>query len=227
MVRVTDDTLGIDDWLIVAGLVVYIADSGLAVHAVKVGIGSKDDHLNTWMHSEAQKLYTIWITVYVVTVALIKTSVCVTLRRIAANASIATVARAPFISHYKRPTDNLKYYICYIVLFSFVEIGIGCIATSLPSLRILYKRVRGQEPQGSTGTPNANTLITIGGGKIGDSSSRGPKRVFTNPTDRGITSTHVNRGDNDWERLSDEDSDKGILVTEVRRKALPQGGDED
>ncbi|KAL9570976.1 hypothetical protein ACKAV7_005313 [Fusarium commune] len=85
MVRVTDDTFGIDDWLIVAGLVVYIADSGLAVHAVKVGIGSKDDHLNTWMHSEAQKLYIIWIAVYVVTVALIKTSVCVTLRRIAAK----------------------------------------------------------------------------------------------------------------------------------------------
>jgi hypothetical protein len=36
--------------------------------------------------------------------------------------------------------------------------------------------------------------------------------VFTNPTDRGITSTHINRGDNNWERLSDEDSDKGILV---------------
>ncbi|KAG7419613.1 hypothetical protein Forpe1208_v003415 [Fusarium oxysporum f. sp. rapae] len=85
MVRVTDDTFGIDDWLIFAGLVVYIADSGLAVHAVKVGIGSKDDHLNTWMHSEAQKLYIIWIAVYVVTVALIKTSVCVTLRRIAAK----------------------------------------------------------------------------------------------------------------------------------------------
>ncbi|EXM17944.1 hypothetical protein RAB80_005470 [Fusarium oxysporum f. sp. vasinfectum] len=316
MVRMTDDTFGIDDWLIVAGLVVYIADSGLAVHAVKVGIGSNDDHLNTWMQSEAQKFYIIGITVYVVAVALIKTSVCVTLRRIAAKsvpliqyaiwglfaltwasfcvtffgiltfcrpvegnwntalvlegkatcattetligishtntatsivtdvgcivlpgillwktqmtiraklqvlcllslasvASIATIARAPFISHYKRPTDNLKYYIGYIVLFSCVEIGIGCIAASLPSLRILYKRVRGQESQGSTGTPNANTLITIGGGKIGDSSSRGSKRVFTNPTDRGITSTHVNRGDNNWERLSDEDSDKGILV---------------
>ncbi|KAH7267821.1 uncharacterized protein BKA55DRAFT_534587 [Fusarium redolens] len=113
-------------WL---GQGVYIADTGLAVHAVKVSIGSKDDHLNTWMQLEAQKLYNICITVYVLA----------------------------------------------------VEIGIGCIAASLASLRILYKRVRGQESQGSTGTLNANTLITIGGGRIGDSSSRRPKARVHEP----------------------------------------------
>lgn len=79
-------------------------------------------------------------------------------------------------------------------------------------MRILYKRVRGQESQASTATPHANTLVTIGGGKIGNSSSKGGKRAFTNPTDRGVTSTNINRGDNDWERLSDGDSDRGILA---------------
>ncbi|RGP63997.1 integral membrane [Fusarium sporotrichioides] len=316
IVRMKDGTFGLDDWLIVGAVVIYIADTGLAVHAVSVGIGSKDEDLNPWMQAESQKFYIIWITVYVVAVALIKTSVCVTLRRIAAKAvpilqysiwvlfaltwasfcvtffgiltfcrpveanwntylvsegkatcastetligishtntatsivtdvgcvvlpgillwrtqmsikaklqvlgllslasiaSIATVARAPFISHYRDPTNNLKYYIGMIVLFSCVELGIGCIAASLPSLRVLYKRAFGRETQASSGTPNANTLITIGGGRIGDSSSRGQKRGFTNPTDQGITSTHINRGESKWERLSDEGSDKGILV---------------
>lgn len=64
---------------------VYIADIGLAVQAVSVGIGSKDDHLNAWMQSESQKFYIVWITVYVVAVALIKSSVCVTLKRIASK----------------------------------------------------------------------------------------------------------------------------------------------
>src|SRR5690242_20296333 len=66
--------------------VIYIADTGLAVHAISVGIGSIDKNLNPWMQAESQKFYIIWITVYVVAVALIKTSVCVTLRRIAAKA---------------------------------------------------------------------------------------------------------------------------------------------
>ncbi|KAM0552365.1 hypothetical protein ACHAPJ_007925 [Fusarium lateritium] len=316
IVRLTDNTFGLDDWLIVAGLIIYIADTGLAVRGVSVGIGSKNEHLNDWMQAESQKFYIVWITIYVVAVALIKSSVCVTLRRIASKsipilhyaiwvlfgltwasfcvtffgiltfcrpveanwntalvlegkatcadtetligishtntatsivtdvgcivlpgvllwktqmsvkakiqvlsllslasvASIATIARAPFISHYRQPTGSLKYYIGYIVLFSCVEIGIGCIAASLPALRIMYLRARGKETQASTSTPHANTIVTIGGGKVGENSSRGQRRVFTNPTDRGTTTTHINRSDSNWERLSDEDSDKGILV---------------
>ncbi|WZH44176.1 hypothetical protein QYS62_005194 [Fusarium acuminatum] len=315
MVRLSDKTFGLDDWLIVGGMIIYIADTGLAVHAVSVGIGSKDDQLNAWMQAESQKFFIIWITVYVSAVALIKSSICVTLRRIAAKAipairysiwvlfaltwasfcvtffgillfcrpiegnwntalvlegkatcasmetligishtntgtsivtdigcfvlpgillwktqmsfkaklqvlcllslasvaSIATIARAPFISHYNTPEDNLKYYIGHIVLFSCIEVGVGCIAASLPSMRILYKRVRGQESQASIATPHANTLVTIGGGKIGNSASKGTKRTFTNPTNRGVNSTHINSGENDWERLSDGDSDRGIL----------------
>ncbi|KAJ4259001.1 hypothetical protein NW762_008089 [Fusarium torreyae] len=309
IVRLTDSTFGLDDWLIVAGLectltqtpsqIIYIADTGLAVRGVSVGIGSKNDHLNDWMQAESQKFYIVWITIYVVAVALIKSSVCVTLRRIASksipilhyaiwalfgltwasfcvtffgiltfcrpveanwNTALVLEGKATCadtetligISHTNTATsivtdvgcivlpgvllwktqmsikakiqvlsllslasvriDSHADYIGYIVLFSCVEIGIGCIAASLPALRIMYLRARGKETQASTSTPHANTIVTIGGGKVGEDSSRGQRRVFTNPTDRGTTTTHINRSDSNWERLSDEDSDKGILV---------------
>ncbi|KAF5660279.1 hypothetical protein FHETE_9021 [Fusarium heterosporum] len=227
-VRLSDGTFGADDWLILAGTLTYIADSALAVYGASVGIGSKDKDTNPWLAMEGQKIFIIWITVYVVAVALIKSSVCVTLGRIADTAapilryaiwvlfgitwasciatffgilafcrpihafwdptlvrqgkatcgggealiglshtntatsiitdvgcvvvpgfllwktqmsimskmqvlcllslasvaSIATVVRAPFISSFRHPEDNLKYHIGYIVLFSCVEIGV-------------------------------------------------------------------------------------------------------
>ena len=52
------------------------------MHGVMVGIGSKNADMNAWMQSEAQKFYISWISVYVVAVALIKSSVCSTLMRI-------------------------------------------------------------------------------------------------------------------------------------------------
>ncbi|KAF5000341.1 hypothetical protein FGRMN_1809 [Fusarium graminum] len=313
-VRWSDGTFGADDWLILAGTLTYIAGSALAVHGASVGIGSKDKDTNTWLAMEGQKIFLIWIAVYVVSVALIRSSVCVTLRRIADTAapvlrcaiwllfgitwascvatfsgilafcrpiqafwdpilvsqgkatcgggealiglsytntatsiitdlgcilvpafllwktqmslmskmhvlsllslasvaSIATIVRAPFISYFLHPEDNLRYHIGYIVLFSCIEIGVVCITTSLPCMLILYKRWRGQEVQRSTCPPNLDTIITIGGGKIGGENSEGPKHVFC-PADRGTTLIQVNSGDVDWDRLSDEHSQKGIL----------------
>lgn len=66
--------------------IVYIVDIALAVRGVSVGIGSKNDKLNTWMQAESEKYYLIWITVYVLGVALVKSSVCTTLKRVAPRA---------------------------------------------------------------------------------------------------------------------------------------------
>ncbi|KAH6876581.1 hypothetical protein B0T10DRAFT_532644 [Thelonectria olida] len=53
-------------------------------------------------------------------------------------ASIATIARLPYISSYGE-TENYLYNIANIVLWSIVESGTGIIAGSLPSLRRLVK----------------------------------------------------------------------------------------
>ena len=42
-----------------------------------------NEDLNAWQQAEAVKYYLIWILVYVVALATIKSSVCITIRRIA------------------------------------------------------------------------------------------------------------------------------------------------
>ncbi|ROW07897.1 hypothetical protein VMCG_03517 [Cytospora schulzeri] len=336
-VRLTDGTFSVDDCLLIGGLISYIADVGLAMHAATVGVGTVDERLNAWLASQAMKYFTIWILVYVVGLALIKSSICTTIWRIAsvrrgmsiavyflfglvwasfvvtfvgmllyctpirANwetslvlegkarcgsvaamigishtatvttiltdigcavlpgmllwktqmkaqakfevfalmsvasmASISTIARAPFITRYEYPDDNLKYYIGYIVLFSNIESGIGCVATSLPAIRKFYMRLANKEnseadsegstpPKGNT----SNTLVTIGGGASAFSSrGRLPRGVFSNPTDRGVSLATVQAkgggGDGDWEQLHDGEEDEMPLSPSRAGKKGPR-----
>lgn len=111
----------------------------------------------------------------------------------------------------------LSDYVGYIVLFSNIESGIGCVATSLPSIRKLYKRRLQHEASEDTthdDTPKVKSLVTIGGGSgsgSGFSRGRKAKNAFTNPTDRGVSRATVQAkggNDGDWERLHDGDSDE-------------------
>lgn len=283
------------------------------MHAACVGVGTADARLNGWLAAQAMKYFTIWILVYVVGLALIKSSICTTIWRIAsvrrgmaaavcclfglvwasfvvtfvgmllycdpirANwetrlvlegkarcgtvaamigishtatvttiltdigcavlpgmllwktqmkaqakfevfalmsvasmVSISTIARAPFITRYEDPDDNLKYYIGYIVLFSNIESGIGCVATSLPAIRRLYMRLANKEnsvdgsedatpPKGSA----AKTLVTIGGG---GSAFNSRARLA-----RGVSLVTVQAkggSDGDWEQFNDGEEDE-------------------
>lgn len=64
--------------------VVYTVDVGLACHGATVGLGARNAELNAWMTVEASKYLMIWMLIYVIGLALIKSSVCVTLLRVAA-----------------------------------------------------------------------------------------------------------------------------------------------
>jgi hypothetical protein len=46
-------------------------------------LGRLNEHLNPWQQSEAMKYYVIWILTYVVGLATIKSSICITIMRIA------------------------------------------------------------------------------------------------------------------------------------------------
>lgn len=63
--------------------IVYIPVVGLATYGCLVGLGRMNEDLNAWQQAEAVKYYLIWILVYVVALATIKSSVCITIRRIA------------------------------------------------------------------------------------------------------------------------------------------------
>ncbi|KAM0809277.1 hypothetical protein AB5N19_09620 [Seiridium cardinale] len=323
--RVLDGLFGFDDTLVLAGTLTYMADVGLAVYSAHIGVGSVNAKHNAWMSMEAPKMFMIWILVYVVSLATIKSSICVTLLRIgnaktsmriavwvllaitwasfivtfvgvllfcrpiAANwdtslltsgegscaamevmialshtatassiitdlgcvvlpgmmlwgiqmkskaklgvfallsfaslASIMTICRAPYINHYNAPLDNLMFWVGHIVLFSNIETAIGCVATSIPTIRLFVARNKTPNPSGAnTPTPlnGSKSLVTFGSMPIGnnnnnDKETRAKSRnMFRNPTDTGLTFTTVH-AKGDWERLQDGDSDKGDLREE-------------
>jgi hypothetical protein len=92
------------------------------------------------------------------------------------------------------------------MLCSNIETGIGCTASSIPSLRHFFRR----NGEGSSGPSNRRSspgtqLLTVGGSrqqrKLGDS--------LRSPAELGfsLSTVHHGRAENSWERL-DGDSDK-------------------
>ncbi|KAI1386874.1 uncharacterized protein F4822DRAFT_431740 [Hypoxylon trugodes] len=82
-VRLINGVFGLDDNLMVFGTFVYAAAVALSCYAASVGLGSRDDKHNEFFSEEGKKYFTIWILVYVHALATVKSSVCVTLLRIA------------------------------------------------------------------------------------------------------------------------------------------------
>jgi hypothetical protein len=65
--------------------IVYCASTGLAVYDVFIGLGRVDADLNDWQHMHAMKYYVIWILTYVLALATVKSSICITIMRIAST----------------------------------------------------------------------------------------------------------------------------------------------
>ncbi|TEY78801.1 hypothetical protein BOTCAL_0045g00170 [Botryotinia calthae] len=308
-VRINDNAFGWDDKLIVLGLMVYIVDVGLACHGARVGLGSYNSRLNSYFLVQGTKYLMLWMMLYVVSLAVIKSSICVTLLRIASShkvyrlfvlsllgltiatllvtligilllcrpvsanwdtslitegkgtcsgmgtmialsytstactivtdlacavfpgvmlyrtqmplgrkiqvglllsfasvASISTMIRAPYIEHYRTPTDNLLYYTGFIVLLSNIETAIGCVASSIPTVGRFFMR-NSAVKKSTSDADGPKDLVTFGSAPI--SARHNTKgRSFRNPTDTGTTFATVHaHGDGDWSRLHDGDSD--------------------
>jgi hypothetical protein len=63
--------------------VAYTVATGLTIYCVYSGLGRLTEDLNAWQASEAMKYYIIWILVYVNALATVKSSICITIMRIA------------------------------------------------------------------------------------------------------------------------------------------------
>lgn len=314
-IRLTDRVFGLDDGLMLFGTIVYVATVALSSYAAFVGLGSHDVMLNGFMAEEGKKYFTIWILVYVHSLATIKSSICITILRIAGTkmamriavwvllaitwasylvtfigdmlvcrpieaswkselvlsgqaycspmelmiglshtatgstiatdlacavlpgiilwntqmdkksklsayallsfasmASIVTIIRAFYINHYLTPEDNLLFWVGHIALLSNIEIGIGCIASSIPTLRRLFAR-NNNNSQASSRKPwdrrGPKSLITFGSLPANHGRGSGSRNKFRNPTDTGFSLATVN-AQGDWERLRDGDSDKNL-----------------
>jgi hypothetical protein len=55
----------------------------LAIYDVHIGLGRLNKDLNAWQQKESLKYYIIWILVYVFALATVKSSICITIMRIA------------------------------------------------------------------------------------------------------------------------------------------------
>lgn len=64
---------------------VYGSVTGTAIYACLIGVGTRQAGLNTWMGENSMKWYVIWILQYVMALALVKSSICLTILRIASN----------------------------------------------------------------------------------------------------------------------------------------------
>lgn len=65
--------------------VVYTVATGLAIYDVYIGLGRLNADLNMWQISNSLKYYIIWILVYVLALATVKSSICITIMRIASQ----------------------------------------------------------------------------------------------------------------------------------------------
>jgi hypothetical protein len=91
------------------------------------------------------------------------------------------------------------------MLCSNIETGIGCIASSVPSLRRFFQR-NGEGSSGPSKRSGTGTqLVTVGGSR----QQRRLRDSFRNPTEIGfsLSTVHHGRPSDNWERL-DGGSDK-------------------
>ncbi|KAJ8063665.1 hypothetical protein OCU04_007530 [Sclerotinia nivalis] len=87
-VRIQENAFGWDDKLIALGLMVFIVDVSLACHGTRVGLGSHNGRLNAYFEVQGTKYLMLWMMLYVLGLAIIKSSICVTLLRIASSQKI-------------------------------------------------------------------------------------------------------------------------------------------
>ncbi|KAF1941458.1 cytochrome P450 [Clathrospora elynae] len=300
--RATRGIFSTDDAFMVVGTVAYTAATCLSNYATLVGLGRLNEDLNSWQQSEAIKYYVIWILVYVLALATVKSSICITIVRIASTkinlriavyvllaitwasffitfvgtllycrpvetmwtpalaisgkgtcapvdtfiilghtatvstivtdlalvvlpaivlwntqmkkqaklqafgllsfasvASIITMVRIPYVNRFVAQKD-LPFWVAHIMLCSNVETGIGCIASSVPSLRHFFRSDSSESSSGpsqkKTSGSNSNNRFTVGSV---------PRLASTN---QGFSLATVHHGRaEDWERLNDGASD--------------------
>lgn len=140
------------------------------------------------------------------------------------SASIITMVRIPYVNKFENQTDlpckphpspspsksKLTFstvWVCHIILCSNVETGIGCFASSLPSLRHFL-------PGAHDGSTDPHSKRHVSSSKLitGNSTRARGGGSYRNPTDVGfsLSSVHHGRKEDNWERLQDAISEEGI-----------------
>ncbi|KAL5118193.1 hypothetical protein ACEQ8H_003865 [Pleosporales sp. CAS-2024a] len=295
-IRVVKGAFGLDDWCMVVGCIAYCVSTGLAIYAVYVGLGRKNADINAWQQEHAMKYYIIWILIYVLALATVKSSICMTIMRIASTnarlritvylllavtwasffitfvgtllycdpveaiwkpmlvvtakakcapvdtfiiightatvstiltdfalvvvpaiilwntqmkkqakiqafgllsfasiASVITMVRIPYVNKFAGLTD-LPYWVAHIMLCSNIETGIGCTASSVPSLRHFLRRDASGSDSKGLSQKSRSGLHTISQQRV----------------------RKIGRTDEEWAELQDGSSDRSIALLNTK-----------
>lgn len=115
-VRARDRNFCVDDGFLVAGTLAYAGQIGLSSWACFTGLGAPDAQHNGVMLAETKKIYVVWVIVYNVALALVKSAVCLTMMRIFA-----------YQARYVRPTAWSLMAITWAAFaVALVGILVGC-----------------------------------------------------------------------------------------------------
>ncbi|KAH7177002.1 hypothetical protein EDB81DRAFT_875786 [Dactylonectria macrodidyma] len=123
-------------------------------------------------------------------------------------ASIATIIRMPYVQGYAATTDKI-YKVGFVILWTVVELGLGVIAGSLPSLRKLFKSLSKDHSTGDQASYGTD-LVTIGG----NNRSKNRNRVTPGaPYDCELNTTvgAGREGSSDGAQDKDDDSTRRII----------------
>ncbi|UPK97749.1 hypothetical protein LCI18_008684 [Fusarium solani-melongenae] len=126
-------------------------------------------------------------------------------------ASIATIIRMPYIPSYAAKSDKL-YKIGFIILWTVVELSLGILAGSLPSLRKFFKSLSKDQSTGEHGNMYGSDLVTIGGGN-----SAKPQRSAAYELNTTVVGRKSDSGDGNSDGVNDVDNDSTSRIIHVTR----------
>ncbi|KAM0546228.1 hypothetical protein ACHAPJ_011014 [Fusarium lateritium] len=82
-VRLRYKIFGVDDGLMLIGWMLYVAVSGIVARSTYAGLGTKDTDLNAYLQNDGRKFLWRFQVTYCISLLFLKSSICVTLLRIA------------------------------------------------------------------------------------------------------------------------------------------------
>ncbi|RYP27266.1 hypothetical protein DL768_011252 [Monosporascus sp. mg162] len=127
-------------------------------------------------------------------------------------ASVACVARIPYLSYYTK-TENVLYGVGYVILWSAVESAVGIIAGSLPSLRKLfghYFETPNNSYQRDSGA-RAGAQNTIGGTPFSITGEEHQLETLGSNGRRSNSAYVSSKAKSGWHPLGDESSTLCII----------------
>ena len=96
---------------------VFLTDVGLAITGAWSGLGARDARLNEYLGVQSKKYLMIWMMLYVVSLALIKGSICITMLRIGSVIKVLRIS---------------VYALLTLVIISFVSTLVGILCLCRP-----------------------------------------------------------------------------------------------